>query len=159
MILLDLLETRTAPLYHGCYLGGALRIIADATLEARTEHQPRPGSRHQATIAGISLSRSRGVAANFGEVIFQFDQDRLRRRHRIVPHDYWGHSSEPALAGGARRQAKYAEAEEFLIGPLVDPMRYVSGIFITRRRFDWARKYHAEQSEPLLSHRLLHVLP
>lgn len=156
MRLPDLFETRTAPLYHGCYLGAALAILASGTIEDRTTHLPRPGSVYPISVTGVSLTRSRSVAERFGTVVFQFDQTRLRQRHRIVAQDFWGQSKEPSLAGG-RRQGPFAEAEEFLIGPLHDAQRYVTAIFLTQRQMDWAERYHLDSAQPLLHHPLLRI--
>lgn len=157
MLVLDLLETRTAALYHGCGLGGALQIIQKNTLEDRTSHElPISGGITQ-SVTGTSLSRSLSVAREFGDVVFEFDQGRLRQRFRLIPIDYWGRGSEPDLAGVGRRQGKYAEAEEFLVGPLTNVMRYVTALYMTQKRFDWAQKY-LEASQPLLTHPLLKII-
>jgi hypothetical protein len=155
MLVSDLTETRAASLYHGCGLGGALQIIARNTLEDRTQHELAPGSE---PVTGTSLSRSLRVAWGFGDVVFEFDQTRLRQRFRLIPVDYWHRALEPDLTGVGRRRGKYAEAEEFLIGPLTNVMRYVTAIHMTPQRLAWAMKYHQEQSQPLLTHPLLKVI-
>lgn len=143
-----------ASLYHGSGLGGALRIIAKNTLEDRTNHQ-LPGTKEWVT--GVSLSRSLLVARRMGDVVFELNQVQLRQRFRLVPIDYWGNANEPQLTGVGRRRGSYAEAEEFLIGPVINVMRYVTGMYMARKRVEWAQKYFG-QSQPLLTHPLLKVI-
>lgn len=159
MLAIDLIETRVASLYHGSGVGGALRIIEHDILEDRTQQKLPTGTREKRVkwITGVSLSRSLQIALTFGDVVFQLDQVRLRQRFRIIPIDYWGHAYEPELTGIGRRHGKYAEAEEFLIGPLTNVMRYVTAIYMTKKQKKWSMKYHSG-SEPLLTHPLLKVI-
>lgn len=114
-----LLEGADAPLFHGTTYENAVKIIQQDTIKARTGHRINKTDKNKTM--GVSLSRDWRVPGAFGNVIFEVDQRLLRQSHKIVPMNY----SESIPRG-------WAEAEEFLIGPLTDLNRYLLTIYIVR---------------------------
>ena len=135
MEICDLFETRIASLYHGCGVGGAIQILKSNTIEDRTYQFPRPGSPFKQAVSGVSLSRSMMTAQGFGLVVLQLDWPKLSQRFKIEPIDYWGHSDEVTRGIVTRRRENYAEAEEFVLGPITNLGRYLLAIHIDRKKF------------------------
>lgn len=129
MLLTDLFEHalldegRDSPIYHGTNWWSALEIIKRDIIQAKTIHVPKINNTYQRTVSGVSFSRDIRVSQTFGPVVFVFDQAKMVRNHKLVPIDFWGYSSE--TKNGKRRRDHYAEAEEFLIGPLKNMSRYL----------------------------------
>lgn len=158
MILREIfLEGREAPLYHGAGLGGAMRIIEDNVFEARTHHIPKPGGFTE-DVFGVSLTRSFEIARYFGDIIFVLDQRKLAYRYKIVPHDFWGLSKEPQVTGIGRRRGDYAEAEEFVIGPIEQADRYIISICVLARDLKTMKHRFPDSALLLFDHPLLKVL-
>ena len=138
----EITEGRDAALYHGTSYHKAIRILASDKLEPNTNHisKDRPGSLIRDIESGISLTRNRRTAFDFGPVVFELDQRALSQRHRIVPVDYWGHSPETKLSG-TRRKDRNAEAEEFLIGELKPVSKYLVAIHIDPHELERMRRF------------------
>lgn len=111
-------------MYHGCSFQAAISILAEDTLRDFTRHVPRPGA---AGAVGVSLSRDIRVARGFGPVVLELDQRLLTMTHRITATDYWGHSPETKMLN-SRRKNSYAEAEEFVVGPIRKVGRFIRAI-------------------------------
>jgi hypothetical protein len=159
MELFDLFETRIASLYHGCGIGGAVQILKANTIEDRTFQFPRPGSPFTEDVTGVSLSRSMQIAKTFGSVILQLDWPKLSQRFKIEPIDYWGHSNEVSRGIVPRRRENYAEAEEFVLGPITNLGRYLLAIHIDRKHFHrYVNNFHTDDDLGLLRrHPLLRI--
>lgn len=138
---------RGASLYHGSGLGGAMNIIRTDTFQASTLH-----AIGDELTGGVSLTRSPVQARTFGYVVFALDQIKLQQRHRIVPIDYWGQSREPVMVGSGRRLGRYAEAEEFVIGPIEHAEQYITAIYVERKVLDRYQKEYGEQITVLTDH-------
>ena len=157
MELIDLFEHRAASLYHGCGVGAAIHIIARNIIEDRTEHLARPGDPFRHDVSGVSFSRSYLVAKQFGDVVLQLDWRKLATRFKIEPIDYWAHSKSPEAFGLSRRFGKFAEAEEFVLGPITQAMRYVEAIHLTRKAFHRIEVGGDERVMALIRHPLLRI--
>jgi hypothetical protein len=119
MLLSDLFEASVRPdyLYHGTNAMSALRIIESDRLDARTSQTRRNLMIHGGDkttggqqVTGVSMSRSRDFARTWGQdVVFVFDQRRLRQRFRLVPIDFMSHHH------GAHPERRREESEEFVL--------------------------------------------
>jgi hypothetical protein len=121
-------RVREAYLYHGTGLWSAGQILTNDEFAPKTEHEPPSDPRvpfPKEVVKGVSLSRDPRVAGGFGPVLFHLDRNKLAQRFKIEPMDFWGHSSEPTLMGVGRRRAKYAEAEEFIVGSIRPASAYI----------------------------------
>ena len=144
-------------LYHGTSPNSAIKIIRDNCIAANVDHTMYSGE------PGVSLSRSFKVAHHFGDIIFALDKTKLAYNKKIKPVDYWGLSLEPEMIGSGRRQGKFAEQEEFVIGSIKPLDRYLVRIDISGRKYNYLkgmmnydREMHAWMTE-ILDHPLLHV--
>ena len=127
----SLLEARTASLYHACGFHAAIQILGADKIEARTRHV----SAHGHDVMGVSLTRSPQFAGSWGDVVFEIDQQLLIYHHKVIPVDFWGKSNEPQLANVGRRRGAYAEAEEFVMGPINELSRMLKAIRITKLKY------------------------
>ena len=134
-----LTESRYAPLYHGTSVFKLQSIIKNG-IDPKTEQPARellmPTHRSH-VIRGISLTRNKKFAiqwaiTNNGEyAVLEFDSDKLKRRYRIIPFQYWQ---------GAGRNTRVKEVpfgdkirneyEEFLISDKHIPLNYVTAIYV-----------------------------
>ena len=144
-----LLEGRDAPLYHATGPGNALFIIENNEFKPRTSHSLKKVglSDHE---EGISLSRNIHSARLFGDVVFELDQRKLSQNYRMIPFDYWGLSNEPENVGLGRRKERYAEAEEFVIGPIKNASRYITAIHISQRTLKYIKEPTTRKSRLLI---------
>lgn len=78
---INIVEGRTAPLYHAIHPGKLRETLSLNTLKATWTHNI-PGMGKQ---TGISLTRNKNVKYN--HVVFVFDQARLVQKFKIVPVD------------------------------------------------------------------------
>ena len=117
-----LTEGRDAPLYHGTSYSNAAAILAANIIEARTS-QFLSGYKNRPT-KGVSLSRNWRMSGGWGPVMFELDQRVLRHNHKIVPVNYGQEI--------AARSTEYAEAEEFVVGPISELDRCLLAIYVTR---------------------------
>lgn len=131
MFISDLLEGRDAPLYHGTSMWVAEEILSADALSAHTRHKLPLVDK---TVMGVSLSRSLRTSRRFGSVIFELDQSKLARKHRIVPIDYFHNRHSRTLdpdevdPNYERRRGGYAEAEEFVVGDIKKLSRYLRAV-------------------------------
>ena len=173
--LADLFETyideavRQAVLYHGTGPDEAEKILYDDIINASTTHYMTPlvvtkginkrmnvGGRKKelnqfGNAEGVSLTRDPFFARRWtsGEgIVFVLDAEKLKRKFRIVPFDYYRNRSE---------------SEEFVIGPIVPISEYIVSIEMsedTARGLEDDNSLYEEGSGPysrLLSHPLLRV--
>lgn len=157
----ELHEGRDAPLFHGCSFAGAVSILVLNEMKDWTRHKPRAGSLFKAEVVGVSLSRNMGIAQGFGPVVFELEQRLLVPRYRIVPVDYWSHAPD-VKALGMRRKGTYAEAEEFVIGPIREVSRYLRAIHVDAVALERLKKqseasWLSGQAAVLLQNPLLRV--
>lgn len=142
-----MIETRSASLYHGTSLYAANKAITDNILDALTEHRFLGGS-----VKGVSLTRSKATAMDFGPVVIELNQRDLCYNHRVLPLDFWGKSPEPSLSGIGRRRGRYAEHEEFVIGDITNLSRFVKSIQIYgQNALKQLHLFDALANHPLLS--------
>lgn len=155
-------EGRDAPLFHGTSAYNAVEIISQNGIAAKTQQLPDGGGRRpfpKEAVSGVSLSRSIQSAAvfAFSGVIFELDQSKLVRAHRLEPMDYWGFTPDRYRTQG-RRQGEFAEAEEFVVGPIPRLDRYLIAIHILKPTWERLKKAsNADRFAPLLDHPLLRV--
>lgn len=127
-------RVREGYLYHGTSLRNASVILKDDEFAPKTEHLP---SKHRGApfprknVSGVSLTRDIRLAEKFGPVVFALDRTKLATRYKIEPMDYYGFSPEPELVGLGRRQDRYAEAEEFVVGSISPAHLYIASFWLT----------------------------
>lgn len=158
MLICDLFEGRDAPLYHGTAFYNARRILANNTFEAKTMQDH---SRTTKEIYGVSLTRDPRFAKTFGPVVFVLDQTKLRHNYKIMPVDYWGHSNEISMGPQSqKKKGKYAEAEEFVVGPVTNADRYIMAINIDSKSLKSYQEavINTDQLSILLDHPLLNMI-
>ena len=168
-----LVEGRDAPLYHGTHVGAALQILKTDAIAANSYHEASrmaglggdPSFEKQASaIQGVSLTRSREQALHFdfGEVVFELDQRKLAQTNKLIPFDYWaaGHLDQPSLRGhNPYPGGDQNEAEEFCVGPIKPVSRYITAIYMSRKRQGYnSRHYGMDVLKPLLDHPLLRIV-
>lgn len=125
---INIVEGRTAPLYHGISPGKLRETLTSNTLKATWTHDI-PGMGKQ---TGISLTRNKNVKYDY--VVFVFDQARLAQRFKMVPvdgehlvyksdkiRDRSSSISTMAVSGPNKLQL----AEEFLIGNIPNLSSYI----------------------------------
>jgi hypothetical protein len=124
MLLAEVISS--ARLYHGTSVFNALSILEKDTIEPRSEHRREE---HGTTrkVMGVSLTRSYEFAKKWGTVVMEFNRASLAYHHRIMTWDFWGKSRE--TSHGLRRQKNYAEAEEFVPGPIKNVSRSLTAIY------------------------------
>ena len=166
-------EGRDAALYHGASFLGAISILKADEILASSEHDrsvltvtSRPTNKaDERPIHGVSLTRSKRVAFDFGAVVFAIDQRKLAQTHRLLPMDYWAadnpRAAKPTLRGPHQKLGDRYEAEEFCIGPIKPLARFLTAIYMTTRgRSSLEHQYQKvpEQIAPLLNHPLLRMV-
>lgn len=136
-----LTESRSAPLYHATSLENVDSIISNGLKPSKVKNNFFNRN-------GISFSRDlrsikRYVESNGefigGQVIFQFNQNKLTQRYQLKPFDYYGSFHDEFL--------KRAEAEEFLITDKPLPVTpYIDKVFILPREGE--PKYYDDDHGP-----------
>lgn len=148
MLLCDLFESKSSPLYHSQHIvriGGKMKTLMDTgKLKGTTTHWF-----NQREITGLSATRNPRLAFNsrqFGHVVFVLDQQVVQHSNRIVPMD-GEHTTrlalEPKLPAhhpdAKEDHAKFNDkadshdigtqlAEEFIIGDV--PRKAISKVII-----------------------------
>lgn len=140
-----LIESRSSPLYHGTNNIIAREIIKTnkvkgLTLQSSSVFQStadknRFGSKLGSGVRGVSLSRSFNVSKRFGNIIFEFAQDKLIQRYKIKPINHW--NSYSAIAADnykdearSQKHQNDNEFEEFLLGDILDASKYIKTIWV-----------------------------
>jgi len=148
MKIIELLESRSAPLYHTTSYTQLFSILKENKLKGNTKH-----TMNDKQYQGVSLTRdldfakwwSREQLANVG-IILQLDQNKLRQRYKIMPIDYFQTTAQEDPAFGTseklgfekkRRTNIYAEAEEFLIANEISNLdQYIQAILLPQKSAD-----------------------
>jgi hypothetical protein len=158
---MQIVEGRDAPLYHGCSVYAAIQMLNQNRIDARTVQLANDLRRLGEPTEGVSLARSRTIARRFGHVVLQLDQRRLAQRYRILPIDYWGLSPEVKIQD-SRRHGQYAEAEEFVVGPIEPLAPLLQAIFLTPHGLEQIERRHTaewqHEAACLLQHPLLRIV-
>lgn len=139
MRLIQVLEGRDAPLYHGTQMPSLLSILFLSGVLNKGAHWGRPGEPD-----GVRLTRSFKTARTFAEEqelpggVLELNQTVLAQRHKMVPYRDTDSSGE----------VWPDESEEVVIVDSLDPInRYLTGIYVqneaiqeTFKEMDWYRK-------------------
>jgi hypothetical protein len=140
----------SASLYHGTSYFNAVQIVQDNAFRDKTEHDfPSIG-----VVTGISFSRNRRFAMDWGWLAFELDRDRLAHRHKLIPLNYWQHGNEKSRSLGRD------EAEEFVIGAVPHADRYITALHMTTKSHANLLKLggpHIEFYDAILKHPLLKI--
>ena len=140
MKIIDLLEARSADLYHGTDLARFNRIIQDNVLQANTPiHRKDIPNQYKGMTKTVSLARSSTVATSFARaasadddsypVVLVLDQDKLYRNlgKRMRPYDdlpsMFGDKHSPRAKGSS-------EAEEAVFGTINNINAYIKQIVV-----------------------------
>lgn len=115
-------QARTAPLYHGTTLNKALSIIQMSELKGNLHTHPNEWDVYKQS--GVSLTRDKWFVDRWAEVIFVIDQDKLSRRHQIIPRDF-SHMVPDDYDGEVSHRE---ESEEFVPGSIPNLDRYLISI-------------------------------
>lgn len=137
-------ESRSAPLYHGTDIKTAVTIIQRDMIEGRTPQVGKMVSGKKwpknpyGEATGVSLSRNFRTSKDFGDVIFELDQQKLTNNHKIVPLNYFDTLEGNTKATGARSSklsplGGATEAEEFVRGSIKNLDRYLTAIHINEK--------------------------
>lgn len=124
---IDQIVENRQTLFHGTSVKNAFNILRSGKIQPRTE-QVIDGKK----IAGVSTSRSKRFALDWGHIIFEFSADALRHHNKIVPVDFLQHSPHYKVD---RRHC----SEEFILGELNDLAKCLDTIHIksTVRQTDY----------------------
>lgn len=164
-LLIELLTTEQsrANLYHSLKTEYALQAFQKNKLDAYTFQRFWPDGKRRKDddpeyknsyyYRGLSLTRDPKYAANWSDIIFEFNQDALKTKYKIIPYN-WGYSIGGGYEQGPRVKR---EREEFLIvstinhpltnvqlantlktpGGAVEPLdRYLEGVYINKKTYD-----------------------
>ena len=114
-------------LFHGTSVRNAYDILRKGKIEPRTQ-QVLDGNK----ISGVSTSRSKKFALDWGHVMFEFNADAIRHHNKVVPVDFLQHSPHYNVD-------KRHCSEEFVIGELNNIQRSLSVVYIksTARHSDY----------------------
>lgn len=114
-------EASRAPLYHAIKFDRAKKALQENKLdcysfqriwpEGKRLKDDQPGYYNSQYLRGISLTRDFEYAKSWNDIVFEFDQEKLKQKWRIVPYN-WGYSIGGEYKQGVRMKR---EREEFLI--------------------------------------------
>jgi hypothetical protein len=142
-------EFSRAPLYHAIKFDRAEKALERNKLdcysfqriwpEGKRLKDDQPGYYDSQYLRGISLTRDFEYAKSWNDVVFEFNQEKLKQKWRIVPYN-WGYSIGGEYKQGSRMKR---EREEFLITGVTDKLdinqpvgsikhldRYLTGFWI-----------------------------
>jgi hypothetical protein len=121
-------ESSRAPLYHAIKFDRGKRALYNNKLdcysfqrtwpEGKRLKDDQPGYYDSQYLRGISLSRDFNYAKNWNDIVFEFDQDKLKHKFKIIPYN-WGYSIGGGYIQGDRMKR---EREEFLITGVTDKL-------------------------------------
>jgi hypothetical protein len=110
-----------APLYHAIKSDRAIKALEENKLGGYSIQRTweggkrlkddQPGYEESNFMRGISTSRDIDYCARWNDVIFIFDQDKLKNKYKVVPYN-WGYSIGRGYKQGSRSKR---EREEFVI--------------------------------------------
>lgn len=134
-------ESRSAPLYHATSVFKAVSIVKENMIRANTSQYFNDKG-----FMGVSLTRDLRVArvfdnvANHSRIIFVLDQQKLAQKYKIKPVDFFTTHPDVEMnvdMHGGRRSGYYAEAEEFVFGPIANVSNYITKIIITKEAYNF----------------------
>jgi len=162
-----------APLYHAIKSDRAVKALEENKLGGYSTQRIWDDGKHfkddqpeydkSNFMRGISTSRDIDYCANWNDIIFIFDQDKLKTKYKVIPYN-WGNSIGRGYIQGSRMKR---EREEFIITGFskglkkdkhnikfmkmidkpkgyIEPLdRYLIGFFIS----DKFEKYHDEKDK------------
>lgn len=128
-----LTEITEPVLYHGTTTYNADSILENKSIVARTNHDSIDVKRRPQRV--VSFSRTFKFAAEWARqntlgwdqvAVLEFDIRKLKMdRYNLIPYDFWAPTPD-------NHNTKYrrSEAEEYIIGDVVDVKKYIKAIFI-----------------------------
>lgn len=163
-----------ANLYHAIKIKYALNALEKNALDAYSIQRYWSGGKRKKDnepdyddsyfYRGISLTRDKQYAIKWENIIFEFDQQKLKQKYKIIPYN-WGYS-----ISNTNRQNYKKEKEEFLIvskteksypddidflkmlekpGGTIKPLdKYLIGIYINERTYNVYTKNDTKIYEP-----------
>jgi len=173
-----------APLYHAITHERAIKALDENKLggytiqrywkDGRRRKDDEPDYESGLWMRGLSLTRDIEFAKTWNDVIFVFDQEKIKTKYKLLPYN-WGYSIGNGYKQGARMKR---EREEFLITGIssehnpktgkpytqqrrrfkafddmrntpngyIEPLdKYLIGFFISERFIDILKKYNKEE--------------
>ena len=119
-------EQSRANLFHGLKQDYAIQALSKNKLDAYTFQRFWPDGKRRKDddpeyensyyYRGLSLTRDPRYASNWSDVVFEFNQDALKTKYKIIPYN-WGYSIGKGYEQGSRVKR---EREEFLIVSTID---------------------------------------
>jgi len=110
-----------APLYHAIKSDRAIKALEENKLGGYSIQRTweggkrlkddQPGYEESNFMRGISTSRDIDYCARWNDIIFIFDQDKLKTKYKVVPYN-WGYSIGRGYKQGSRMKR---EREEFVM--------------------------------------------
>lgn len=130
-----------APLYHATDWDRLSYIWNDNILKRGFEREQHIHSKDGKI---ISMTRNFTFAKKWGDVVLQFDQQKLAQRYKIVPFNFFGTSAEGREARarcfpyqGEKRDFNFLnQFEESVLQDIKDPFRYVTKIHIKKSTYN-----------------------
>jgi len=142
-------ELSRAALYHAIKFDRAENALKNNKLdcysfqrtwpEGKRLKDDQPGYYNSQYLRGISLTRDFNYAKSWNDIVFEFDQEKLKQKWKVVPYN-WGYSIGRGYKQGDRAKR---EREEFLVTGttnelnLKDPVgsiqpldKYINGFWI-----------------------------
>lgn len=173
---INLEEQSRANLYHGLEFKYAIAALEKNKLDAYTFQRFWPDGKRRKDddpeyqnsyyYRGLSLTRDSKYASGWNNVIFEFNQDALKTKYKIIPYN-WGYS----IGGGYQQGSRVKkEREEFLIvstidhelsndqlvkilqspGGSVEPLnKFLDGVYISKRTYDIYTRNDNKIYEPI----------
>lgn len=142
-------ESSRAPLYHAISFNRCKEALDKNSLDCYSFQRTWPDGKRlkddqdgyydSQYLRGISLTRDFEYAKGWNEIVFEFDQDKLKQKWKVVPYN-WGYSIGKGYIQSHRMKR---EREEFLIIGITDELninkpvgsikpldRYLTGFWI-----------------------------
>lgn len=132
-------EARMAPLYHGTSLDNAKAILKSNVMKV---NKPEIGYGTQSKTSAISFTRSIKYAMTWAleslnkeeAVIFEFDQQKLTQRYKIVPFNFWNTDEARGISASdahlKTRKRGYTESEERITKDISNVNQYIKTIWV-----------------------------
>ena len=173
---INLEEQSRANLYHGLKFDYAISALEKNKLDAYTFQRFWPDGKRRKDddpeynnsyyYRGLSLTRDPKYASGWSDVIFEFNQDVLNTKYKIIPYN-WGYS----IGGGYQQGSRVKrEREEFLItstiekrlpnsqliktlqspGGSIEPLdKFIVGIYISKRVYNIFTDNDSKKYDPI----------
>ena len=151
-----------ANLYHGIKTEYAINALEKNALDAysiqrywadgKRKKDNEPGYKDSYFYRGISLTRDKQYANSWESVIFEFDQQKLKQKYKIIPYN-WGYSIGVNFNQNIKREKEeflivskteksYPNSKDFLKmletpGGTIKPLdKYLTGIYINKTSYN-----------------------